>query len=51
MRDVNYWIGTLNGVVIVDLANSEKETKISGSHVLSAAETNESLDWYWARLD
>lgn len=37
-------IGTLNGVVIVDLANSEKETKISGSHVLSVAETT---DQYW----
>ncbi|EDK27823.1 putative transcriptional regulator, AraC/XylS family protein [Vibrionales bacterium SWAT-3] len=37
-------IGTLNGVVIADLANSEKETKISGSHVLSVAETT---DQYW----
>ncbi|CAH6812835.1 AraC family transcriptional regulator [Vibrio chagasii] len=37
-------IGTLNGVVIVDLANSEKETKISGSHVLSVAETT---NQYW----
>lgn len=37
-------IGTLNGVVIVDLANSEKETKINGSHVLSVAETT---NQYW----
>ncbi|MFA0544613.1 AraC family transcriptional regulator, partial [Vibrio sp. 10N.222.52.B7] len=37
-------IGTLNGAVIVDLANPDKENKIKGSHVLSLAETS---DQYW----
>jgi len=37
-------IGTLNGAVIVDLTNSNKETWVRGSHVLSFAETP---DQYW----
>ena len=37
-------IGTLNGAVIVDLANPDKETYVRGSHVLSLAETS---DQYW----
>ncbi|MCX2756766.1 helix-turn-helix domain-containing protein [Vibrio sp. Sgm 22] len=37
-------IGTLNGAVIIDLANPDKETIVKGSHVLSLAETS---DQYW----
>ncbi|MFA0705531.1 helix-turn-helix domain-containing protein [Vibrio sp. 10N.222.48.A3] len=37
-------IGTLNGAVIIDLANPKKERWVRGSHVLSLAETT---DQYW----
>lgn len=37
-------IGTLNGAVIVDLADPDKEIFVRGSHVLSLAETS---DQYW----
>ncbi|MFA0079055.1 helix-turn-helix domain-containing protein [Vibrio artabrorum] len=37
-------IGTLNGAVIVDLENPDKETYVQGSNVLSVAETAEQ---YW----
>ena len=37
-------IGTLNGAVIVNLANPDKETIVRGSHVLSLTETS---DQYW----
>ncbi|WP_299687133.1 helix-turn-helix domain-containing protein [uncultured Vibrio sp.] len=37
-------IGTLNGAVIVDVANPDKTVLVSGSHVLSVAETSQH---YW----